>query len=959
MTDPTSSTEDRWDRADRLFDQALDLAPEDRSAFLDRECGEDRELRALVERLLGHAQTEAGSVTPGGALAGPLWNEVAGELAEQADAEEAEAGELTLGRYRILHEIGRGGMAVVYLAERADGQFEQKVALKRIKRGIDTDEVIQRFDQERQILARAQHPHIARLLDGGVDDVGRPYFVMEYVQGRPIDTYADEERLDIEARLRLFLRVARAVESAHRNLVVHRDIKPSNILVDDEGNPKLLDFGIAKLLDAQNVPGVTPRTRSFARVMTPIFASPEQIEGEPINTATDVYQLGMLLFLLLTGRWPYRIEGDGPGAVTRAILEDEPLRPSTVAARDDAPAPPTETQRRTRDELAATRRISTTRFPRRLAGDLDNIVLKALRKEPARRYGSVSRFIEDLERHLDGRPVQARPDTFTYRAGKFVRRNGAAVATAAAALVLLASLAVFYTWQLASERDRAQIAAAEANQVAQFLRGLFEVSAPTRSLGEQVTARELLDRGAREIETELADQPEVQAALMTVMGDVYEELALYTEARPLLERAVEITRAEGDRQGLAEALQALGEVLEAEGEPEPAQAAYREALDLRRDLLGPTHPETARSLNGLGRALKQGGDFEEALKAQEGALAIFEAELGPDAPEVGTTLRDLGAVLNKLGRLEEGRDRLRRALSILERHHEPIHPDIADTRLLLGDALRYTDEPEEARQEYEKALPILESVYGSEHLEVSNALDRLGRLLNSGEVRRSEEAVEAHLRALAIREKVLGPEHPEVASSLNNLGLAYQQTDQWTPARKSYQRSSEIYEAVYGTDHPDLATVLANLASLAQYEGRLEEAVRLFERVFTIRENIFGPEHLYLAGPLYHLGVLNTKLGNPAAGERYLRRALALGRDSGIHRYREIVWPRIDLALSLVAQDRFNEAEQLLETTQREELDIWSRQRLYEAFVTLYEKWERPAQAEKFRQARAALVIPS
>ncbi len=952
------AAEDRWERADRLFDAALDLPPEERTAFLDEECAGDPELRALVDRLLGHAGTEAGALTPGGALAGPLWNQVAGEIAEREDAEEAAQGRLTLGRYRILRELGRGGMAVVYLAERADGQFEQQVALKRIKRGIDTDEVIQRFDQERQILARAQHPHIARLLDGGGDEVGRPYFVMEYVEGRPIDVYADEERLTLEERLRLFLRVARAVESAHRNLVVHRDLKPSNILVDAEGNPKLLDFGIAKLLDSETLPGATPKTRSYARVMTPIFASPEQIEGEPITTATDVYQLGMLLYLLLTGRWPYRIDrsgGDGAAAVTRAILEDEPLRPSAAVARDDGPAPPTETEPRSREELAQARRIPLSRFPRRLAGDLDNVVLKALRKEPARRYGSVSRLIEDVERHLDGRPVQARPDTFTYRAGKFVRRNASAVATAAAALVLIFALAFFYTLRLATERDRAQVAAAEATQVADFLRGLFEVSAPTRSLGEQVTARELLDRGAREIETELAGQPRVQASMMTLMGDVYEELALYAEARPLLERAVEISRASGDRPGLAEALQALGEVFEAEGDPKAAQAAYREALSLRWPALGDRHPDSARSLNGLGRAFKQAGDFEAALAAHVEALEIFEATLGPEAPEVGTTLRDLGAALNKLSRHEEGRERLRRAVSILERQYEPMHPDIAETRLLLGDALRFTGAPEGAREQYEKALPILEHVYGPDHLEVSNALDRLGRLLNSSAMRKYDEAVQAHLRALAIREAVLGPEHPEVGSSLNNLGLAYRQIDEHDLALESFRRGVEIYGSAYGSDHPDTATVMINLAETLEWNQRIREALPLYERVFQLREHLFGSEHPYLIQPLHRMAVLEMKLGSPERAEPLLRQVLTLGRNEEPYRYPEIVWPRIDLALCLSALGRYEESESLLRMTEGEELDIWSRRRLYEAFTALYESWGRPAQAERSRHARAAL----
>jgi serine/threonine protein kinase len=330
----TSPTDDRRRRADRVFEVALDLTPEERVPYLDEACVGDAELRTLVERLLRSADEETGSLGPSGGLPSSLWSKVAKELegGDGDDGGDSPAGTV-IGRYRILHEIGRGGMAVVYLAERADGQFEQKVALKRIKRGVDTDEVLLRFDQERQILALARHPNLAQLLDGGVDDDGRPYFVMEYVEGRPIDRYCDEETLSVSDRLRLFLQVARAVSYAHRNLVVHRDLKPSNILVtddgpDSEGNVvKLLDFGIAKLLDADATPGATPLTRTWARPMTPVYASPEQIRGEPVTTASDIYQLGLLLYELLSGCYPYKLAERNPGEAVRAICETEPTRP--------------------------------------------------------------------------------------------------------------------------------------------------------------------------------------------------------------------------------------------------------------------------------------------------------------------------------------------------------------------------------------------------------------------------------------------------------------------------------------------------------------------------------------------------------------------------------------------------------------------------------------------------------
>ncbi len=328
-----ASTGDLRADADRIFAAALDLTPDERPGYLDGACGGDRELRALVDRLIAATEIEETHLMPGGGIQGPLWDGLMHDL--ETGEEEPIKDDTTpigtvIGRYRLVREIGRGGMAVVYLAERADGQFRQKVALKRIQQGIDTDDAIQRFDQERQILALARHPHIAQLLDGGVGPGGRPYFVMEHVDGQPIDRYCDEHRLSVTERLGLFLQVARAVEYAHRNLVIHRDIKPSNILVTADGHAKLLDFGIAKLIDAEAAAGQAPVTRSFARLMTPVYASPEQVGGDPVTTASDVYQLGLLLYQLLTGRWPYRLTERQPMAVVRAICEDEPTRPSTA-----------------------------------------------------------------------------------------------------------------------------------------------------------------------------------------------------------------------------------------------------------------------------------------------------------------------------------------------------------------------------------------------------------------------------------------------------------------------------------------------------------------------------------------------------------------------------------------------------------------------------------------------------
>ena len=515
------SNDDLWQRADGILDEALDLPAAQRPAFLDRACGNDPQLRSLVERLLSAAEIEDPGFKSGGALLGSFGDNFRQELTQ---SDEVAPGTL-IGRYRIVREIGRGGMSVVYLAERADGQFRQEVAVKLLESGMSTSQIARRFDRERQILAQARHPGVARLLDGGTGPGGRPYLVMEYVDGRPIERYCDEERLSIPDRLRLFLQVAQAVEDAHRNLVVHRDIKTSNILVTDKGHAKLLDFGIAKLLDPTATSG-DALTGSAIRLMTPAWASPEQVRGNPVTTASDVYQLGLLLYLLLTGCFPYDV-GDGSAAGRMlAIAQQEPVKPSAAVTSPGGCGVAPGQERRSAEEIARARGTTPRRLHRMLAGDLDAIILTALCKEPERRYGSVSQLLDDLDRFFAGRTISARPDTWTYRTGKLIKRHSAAFAAAALAALIGLGLGLAYTSELMKERDRAR-------EQAEFLGELFEAPAQ----GEPLTPRQLLDRGVARVELEKADDPELQADRLDDLADMYRNLGLHQEARDLRQRA--------------------------------------------------------------------------------------------------------------------------------------------------------------------------------------------------------------------------------------------------------------------------------------------------------------------------------------------------------------------------------------------------------------------------------------
>ncbi|MEO1084431.1 MAG: serine/threonine-protein kinase, partial [Acidobacteriota bacterium] len=535
---------ERWRRLDALFQNALDRAPAERPAYLAEQCADDPTLRDEVEAML---EADEGAPEPmddvrSDRLADIVMSGVDGAVRDPSEGSDAPSTDPLpfplLGPYRLIEELGRGGLATVYLAERDDEEFSMEVAVKLVRRGLDTPPLLERLRLERQILARLEHPNIARLIDGGTAPDGRPYFVMERIEGERIDLWCERRGLDLRGRIELFRKVCDAVQTAHNLLVLHRDVKPSNILVTENGEPKLLDFGIAKLLDAADeqasvAPGFTTLTDTGMRLLTPEFASPEQVRGEALTTASDVYSLGVLLYLLVTGERPYEFDRGRPAEIERIICEVEPRRPSAVVwnrAPDDPGSP-------TRRSLG---------WPRRPTGDdLDTILREALRKEPELRYGSVTRLSNDLRAYLADLPISARPDTMSYVAGKFFRRHrGPAIAALLLVLALMAG--VITTTRQArvarSAQERAELRRAEAEEQREiadlqrrraeeatvFLVDLFDVSDPFRTGGErqQTTARELLDRGADRIAGRLGDDPLLRASLMATIGRVYRNLTL-------------------------------------------------------------------------------------------------------------------------------------------------------------------------------------------------------------------------------------------------------------------------------------------------------------------------------------------------------------------------------------------------------------------------------------------------
>jgi serine/threonine-protein kinase len=887
---------DRWQLLRDIVDAASQLPAGARRAYLDDTCGDDPALRREVESLL-RAGDEGSAFLKGpvGAAARD-WAEAPSYVGRR------------LGAYEVTRELGRGGMGAVYLAVRADDEYRKHVAVKLIRGGADDSEMRRRFLIERQILANLEHPSIARLLDGGTSDDDRPYVVMEYVDGEPLDAYCDRHRLPIDERLRLFRRVCDAVQFAHSNLVVHRDLKPGNILVTPDGVPKLLDFGIAKLLDAPGEPAVT---RTAMRPMTPAYASPEQVRSEPITTATDVYALGVLLCELLSGRGPYRLTERTPQAVEAAITTQPPERPSAALLRVD-PSEDGEGQTRvTPDAVAEARGTTPERLRRRLTGDLDTIALMALRKEPGRRYASVEQLSDDVGRYLDGLPVRARPDTLGYRAGKFVRRHRAGVAAAGAMVALVAALTGVYTVRLARERDRARAEADKAAQVATFLTDLFEAVDPEQAQGREVTARQLLEAGAGRIERELAGQPALQATMMGVIGGVYQSLGDYPEASRLLEGAVALRRgpAGGDALELAATLHDLGDLAEVKGEYARAESLLTAALAMRRERLAAPHALVVQTLTILGLNETDRGDFPHADSLLGEAVAM-----GRQLPPSEDHTKVLGAALDYLGRLRVRQARFAEADTILrealERRRSALgedHPSVGASLDALAEVLRRDSRLPEAEAMFRDAVAHARRILGEDHPAVTGRMGNLAIALD--DQGRYAEAIALHREVLAKNREVLGATHPNVAKTLNNLAATYTRSGDHDQAERLYLESLAIHRGNYGEEHPSIATVLNNLAHTLAEKHDFAGAAGYQRRALAMDRALLGDEHAFVGQDLVLVGIFLLADGQVAASEQPLREGVAVMRQALGPDHRGTAVALYGLGKYLAAARRFAEGD--------------------------------------------------
>lgn len=848
----------RWARVNQVLDEVLDLKPEEHKAFLDEHCT-DPSIRADVRSLLHEIE----AAEKEGFLDGPIDLEAAAfhDALEGLDVENGDdqtgddvallemIGE-TIGAYRIERVLGRGGMGAVFLAERDDGEYQQQVALKVMRRDLfEREDLMARLRRERQIMASLDHEHVARLLDGGVDGKGRPYIVMEYIEGETIDAYCDGQGLNIDDRLRLFQQVGKAVAAAHRRAVIHRDLKPSNVLIHEhevggdglaqtEPRAKLLDFGIAKLVEPDADPAGedclgrdssrTALTRTGMAVMTPEYAAPEQIQDEGVTTATDVYQLGVVLYELLTGQRPFRDETSGKRgrahlrALEEAILTTEPERPSTAATRLG-------------DEAARkTRGSDAMQLSQRLRGDLDAICLKALRKEPEFRYASVDAMLEDIARYLDGRPVSARRRTTWYRTRKFVGRNWKGVVTGLALATIFAVSGFLYATQVAAERDRAELEAQKAEEVTEFLISLFNASNPyaAAQAPEEMRVADVLDRAEERLKTYESNNPELQATLIHAVGRVYNRIAEYDKAGRLLRQA---------------------------------QSMRQSALESNPEWMYETYDELATHYVNL-------GEYKKALAASDTALTASIRAYGRESEEHASVLALIGSIYN------EGRT-------------EPQSLEKAET------AMR-------------EAIEIRRSLPSDQDYNISTLLDGLGT--NLIYQNRYSEADSVLQSSLALKRQTVDSTHWGISTTLNNIAGVHLERGRHGDAIPLLRESVRIRKSII-SDHPDIGTAMSNLGrslletdSLAEAEAVLREGLGIYRRTL-------GPDHNWNAYILRSLSSLYRRKGEVVEAESLAREAMRIDRNAGFNDTNwRIIYNRNLLAAALIDQNRFADAEKVL-----------------------------------------------
>jgi serine/threonine protein kinase/tetratricopeptide (TPR) repeat protein len=939
----------------RLVRAALELQPPERTAFLAA-LSDDEPLREEVEALI--SSYEKGETVIDEPSAEHLAN-AATKLREGAvSAAQLKGGDFDLavgsriGPYRIVRQIGRGGMGVVFEAEQ-EKPVRRTVALKLIKWGMDTREVIARFESERQALALMNHPYIANVLDAGATEQGRLFFAMEYVKGVPITEYCDKHRLTILERLELFIRVCEGIQHAHQKGILHRDIKPSNVLVsiqDDKAVPKIIDFGLAKAI-SQRLTEKTIYTELGQLVGTPEYMSPEQAEmtNLDIDTRTDVYSLGVMLYELLVGARPFEeksLRQAGFYEITRRIREDDPPRPSArLSSLGD-----------TSTATAAKRRVELPALERQLRGDLDWVTMKALEKDRIRRYGSAGDLAMEVRRYLSDEPVQARPPSLAYTVGKFVRRNRVVVAAAClvltAVLVGLAAASAGFI-RARHERDLAEKARNESEAVTDFLAGMLAAADPT-ALGKDVTVRQVLDQASSSLGEEFSDQPLIEARLRGTIGETYEALGLYGEAEPHLRRALEI-QSELQTEEQPERLKAvhnLALLYRKQGRLEEAEPLSLKALEGARRALGEEHPQTLAAMHSLASLYQDQGRHQEAETLYLETLETRSRVLGEEHDDTLSTKNNLGWFYKELGRFDEAEELLAGSLDVHRRVLGDEHPDTLIAMNNLASVYMTSGRYPEAEVLYVEALEVFRRLLGEKHPHTLANLNNLAGLYS--DQGRYDEAGRMLSEALEIQRRTLGDEHSDTLTSLVNLGVLRARQGRLVEAEPLLTEAVETRRRVLGDEHPDTLYTMSILAATLSNFGKYDAAEVLLRETYGVERRVLGLENidtLYALGSLAHALCEQNKFAEAETHFVTFDDAApkALPDDSPI-----TLTFRARHGNCLARMGKYEQAEPLL-------LDTLSKLRaslgedhprvrdVITNVIALYDSWGKPEEAAKYR----------
>jgi len=900
---------ERWKKIEELYQAALAEPAEKRAEVLRRACPADPGLCAEVESLL-EAACNAISFLEGSPISGTEESDAPSEAMDSGKT----AGTV-IGRYHLLQKIGEGGMGVVWLAEQAE-PIRRSVALKLVKAGMNTREVIARFESERQALALMDHPAIAKVFDAGSTPQDAPYFVMEYVAGVPVTAYCDNHRLSTRERLDLFIHVCEGVQHAHQKAIIHRDLKPSNILVtevDGRAAPKIIDFGVAKAL-TERLAGNTMFTRVGALIGTPEYMSPEQANssGEDIDTRTDVYSLGIVFYELLTGVPPLNLRKIPFDEFLRRLREEEPPKPSAKICELD---------NTTSAELALKYHTEPLTLVKEIRGDLDSIALKALEKDRSHRYSSPADFAADIGRYLRNEAVLAVPPSAAYRARKFAHRYRAALATVCAfalVLILAAGISIWQSVRATRQRDRADAESAAAQAVNDFLQNdlLAQASAatqagPSAKPDPNLTVRTALDRAAVRITGRFDRQPEVEAAIRDTIGQTYTDLGLYPEAETQLERALGLHRrvlGPEDPKTL-KTVSRLARSVFLQGKYPQTEALVSQNLEIQRRVLGSEHPDTLSSMNNLANVYYGLGKFSRAETLYSEALGIQRRVLGLEHTDTLKSMNNLALAHYEQGQYPQAEALHIQTLEIRRRVLGSEHPLTLASMYNLANVYLKQGKYPQAEALYSQTLEIRRRVLGSEHSDTISSMDGLALVyVRQGKYPQAEEL---HIQTLDIRRRVQGLEHPNTLLSMNNLAQDYYAQGKYAQAAALHSQTLELRRRVRGPENNDTLRSMNYLANVYYAEGKNAQAEALYNQTVKIQRRVLGPEHPNTLKTLSDLASMYERQGKYALAEMHAAQALAGQRHTLGSEHPDTIDSAVELALAYQSQGKFAESEPL------------------------------------------------